>query len=103
MMNSRDDGRMVRNIRGIVVALLMIGCVVVVWPFITAILWAVVLTFTTWPIYRRVLVRLGGRPTWAALVMTLGMLVILVGPFVIVGFTLSDEVKDLAAATRNWM
>jgi predicted PurR-regulated permease PerM len=98
-----EDGRIVRNVRGIALALLLIGCLVVVWPFITAILWAVVLTFTTWPIYRRLLVRMGGRQTWAALTMTLGMLLILVGPFVIVGFTLRDEVRDLAAATRSWM
>jgi len=97
------DGRTERNIRGIVIALLLIGCLVVLWPFLSSLLWAVVLTFTLWPIYRRVLVMLGGRRTWASLAMTLATTLILLVPFLIVGFTLADNVKDLTNAAKQFM
>ena len=31
--------------------LLAIGCALVLWPFLSAILWAAVICFSTWPIY----------------------------------------------------
>ena len=102
-MSPANVGRTERLIRGIFVALLIIGCLVVVWPFLSAILWAIVLTFTTWPIYSRLLTRLGGRRTLAALVMMIATLVILVGPFVIVGFSIADDVSNLTTAVRHWM
>ena len=82
---------------------LVLGCLVVLRPFVSALLWAVVLSFSSWPIYRRLLRVLGNRRTLAALVMTLGMVLILLLPFLIVGMTLADNVKDLTAAARHWI
>jgi predicted PurR-regulated permease PerM len=82
---------------------LVLGCLVVLRPFVSALLWAVVLSFSTWPIYRRLLRVLGNRRTLAALVMTLGMVLILLLPFLIVGLTLADNVKDLTVAVRHWI
>ena len=44
---------------------------------------------------------LGNRRTLAALVMTFGMILIILLPFLIVGTTLADNVKDLTAATER--
>ena len=82
---------------------LVVGCLIVLLPFVSALLWAVVLSFTSWPIYRRLLSLLGNRRTLAALAMTLGMVLILLLPFLIVGMTLADNVKELTAATRHWI
>ena len=82
---------------------LVAGCLIVLFPFVSALLWAVVLSFTSWPIYRRLLSLLGNRRTLAALAMTLGMVLILLLPFLIVGMTLADNVKELTAATRHWI
>ncbi len=82
---------------------LVAGCLIVLRPFVSALLWAVVLSFTSWPIYRRLLSLLGNRRTLAALAMTLGMVLILLLPFLIVGMTLADNVKELTAATRHWI
>jgi predicted PurR-regulated permease PerM len=62
-----------------------------------------VLSFTSWPVYRRLLSLLGNRRTLAAIAMTLGMVLILLLPFLIVGMTLADNVKELTAATRHWV
>ena len=41
-------------------AVLLIGCLAVVFPFLTDILWAIVLCFSTWPVYSRLLVLVRG-------------------------------------------
>ena len=82
---------------------LVAGCLIVLRPFVSALLWAVVLSFASWPVYRRLLSLLGNRRTLAALAMTLGMVLILLLPFLVVGITLADNVKELTAATRHWI
>jgi predicted PurR-regulated permease PerM len=95
--------RMERNLGLVALALLLLGCLVVLRPFFSGLLWAVVLCFSTWPLYRRVLDYLGGRRTLAALAMSVGMMLTLLLPFVIIGLTLADSVKELTTATRAWL
>ena len=86
-----------------VVLALAVGCLVVLRPFVSALLWAVVLSFSSWPLYQRLLRWVGNRRTLAASLMTLGMILILLLPFLIMGMTLADNVKVLTAATRSWI
>lgn len=70
---------------------LLIGCFVVLRPFIAAILWAVILTFSTWPLHQRLERALGGRTTLSAAIMTLLVMALLVGPLVMLGVRLSEN------------
>jgi predicted PurR-regulated permease PerM len=88
--------------RGILV-LIFAGCLLVVWPFATALLWATVLSFASWPLYRRLLNLLGGRRTLAALLLSLGMIFTLFLPFAVVGLTLGENVTELKTATQRWL
>jgi predicted PurR-regulated permease PerM len=92
-----------RNLGWAVVLLLFFGCLLVLRPFVSALLWAVVLCISSWPIYRRLLGWLGNRRTLAALVMTLAMILIVLLPFFIVVMTLADNVQELTSATRSWI
>jgi predicted PurR-regulated permease PerM len=92
-----------QNLGWIVLALLLVGGLLVMRPFVSALLWAVVLCFSSWPLYQRLLKLLGGRRTWAALVMALGMILIILLPFLVVGVSLADNVKDLTAAARRFV
>jgi predicted PurR-regulated permease PerM len=83
--------------------LLLVGCFLVMKPFGSAFLWAVVLSFSLWPLYRRLLNRLAGRRTLAASLITAGLLLAILLPFVIVGATLADNVQELTNATRRWI
>ena len=103
MTTNGHDPRLERTISGIALALLVIGCLLVLWPFMSSLLWAVVLCFSTWPLYRRLLIVMRGRRTLAALVMTLVVTLILLVPFLVVGFTLADNVRDLATAAKQWL
>ncbi len=49
---------------------LLVAGFVVMRPFLTAIAWAGVLSYVSWPLHLRVRAWLGGRRAWAALVMT---------------------------------
>ena len=92
---THEGKRIERIISGTSLALLVAGCLVVLWPFLSSLLWAVILAFASWPIYRRMLALTGGRRTWAALLMTLLTTLVLLVPFIVVGFTLADNIQDL--------
>ncbi len=92
-----------QNLGWIVLLVLLAGCLIVLRPFMSALLWAVVLSVSSWPLYRRLLAWLGNRRTLAALLMMLGMVLILLLPFVIVGTTLADNVQQLSGAARHWV
>ncbi len=92
-----------QNLGWIILALLVGGCLLVLRPFVSALIWAVVLTFSSWPLYRRLLALLRGRRTLAALLMALGMISVILLPFVIIGWTLGDNVKELTVATQRWI
>ncbi|MBF6558954.1 MAG: AI-2E family transporter [Candidatus Binataceae bacterium] len=82
-------------------ALLVLGCGLVMLPFLSAIVWAIILSFSSWGIFCRIRSLLGDRPTLAALVMTLGLAAIVVAPFVLVGNSLADNVSDVIVLVRN--
>src|SRR6187549_3626844 len=84
-----------KSLGWIILALLLGGCLLVLLPFVSALLWAVVLTASSWPLYRRLVKLLGGRRTLAALLMALAMICVILLPFIIIGATLADNVKEL--------
>ncbi len=87
----------------VVLFLLLFGCLVVLRPFVSALLWGVVLSVSSWPLYQRLLRLTGNRRTLASLSMALGMILIVLLPLVIVGVTLADNVTELTAAVRGWI
>src|SRR5215470_2020727 len=100
---SAESRRFEQVISGVALALLLIGCVIVLRPFASALLWAVVLWLATTPLHERVLDAVGAQHrTTAALLMTLAAAVILLLPIVIVGISVADSARDLAAATQRW-
>jgi predicted PurR-regulated permease PerM len=86
----------------IVLLALLLGCLLVLRPFVSALLWAVVLCFSSWPVYRRLLGWVRNRRTLAASLMTLAMVLIILLPFVIIGATLADNVNQLTGAIKTW-
>lgn len=83
--------------------LLLIGCFLVVRPFLSALLWSIVLTVSSWPLYARLTDALRGRRTVAALIMTLGTVLLFLAPFLIIGFSLADDVKQFAGGARRFL
>ena len=95
-------GKPIEQILGIcALVLLAIGCALVLWPFLSALLWAAVICYSTWPIYSRLERALGGRRTLAAALMTLSVAVVLVAPFAVMVATLGDSVSRLVTAATQ--
>lgn len=88
-------------IGGSAVVLLGLLCLLVLRPFISAALWAVVLCFTTWPMFLRLEEMLGGRRTLSSLIATLFLAAIIILPVAILGATLADNVSGLVAASQR--
>jgi len=77
-------------------ALIIIGCFLVLRPFLTAVLWAVILAVTLWPLQTRLVERV--RPSLAALFTVLLVTLVLVAPFAIV----FSEIADNSARVAAW-
>ncbi len=69
-----------RLLMGLLLAGIAVGCVLVLHPFLSAILWAAILAYSTWPVFTWIRVRLRLRRGWAAGVMVLLTTVLIVLP-----------------------
>ena len=80
----------------------IVGCLLVLAPFLSAILWAVVICFSTWGVYERLLALVRGRESLAALLMTCLLAALVLGPLVIVATSLGENTTNLARAIQQW-
>jgi predicted PurR-regulated permease PerM len=82
---------------------LVVGCLLVLQPFVTALLCAAIVCFSTWPIYQWLEQRLRGRRTLAALAMTLLLILVVVLPLALLALTLRDNVTALIEQMRVFL
>ena len=75
-----SDNRIERTIGLVLLAVLAIGCVLVLRPFFTAVCFALILVVATWPAFERLQHLLGGRRTLAALLMVSLATLVFVAP-----------------------
>jgi len=95
-------GKPIEQILGVgALILLAIGCGVVLWPFLSALLWAGVICFSTWPIYGWCERALGGRKGLAAALMTLSVALVLVAPFAFMVAALAGSVSTLITSVTH--
>src|SRR5689334_96755 len=69
---------------------LVAGCLAILLPFLTAILWAAILVVSTWPLFARLARAFGGRRSAAAATMTLGLAALLLVPLIVLGVKLGE-------------
>lgn len=74
------------------VFILVAGCFLVLRPFLTAILLAIVVCVSTWPLYLRLLRTMKGRQNMAAFAMTLSLVMVVILPLALVAYSLADNV-----------
>ena len=87
----------------VAMGLLLLGCVLVLVPFFSAILWGILLCFSTWGLFCELKRMLGERSSLAALVMTLLLAAVVVAPFIIVGNSLADNVAAMIQTVRHFI
>jgi predicted PurR-regulated permease PerM len=95
------DRRFEQAVRIVAIATLVIGCLMVLRPFLAGILSAAILCFSTWPVYEFLERRLGGRRTLAALAMTVLFVVVLVLPLALIAGSYADEIPHLVVYLQD--
>jgi predicted PurR-regulated permease PerM len=79
---------------------LVIGCLVVLRPFLAAILFAIAISISSWPLYLRLLERMKGRRTLAAAVMSTALTLLIIVPLALVTWNIADSAGDFYASVR---
>lgn len=79
----------------VILVVLLGGCYLVLQPFLSAVLWAVILCCTTWPVFAHLQRLTHRKMTIAALVVTNIVALVVLAPFVIVGVSLAANANEL--------
>jgi predicted PurR-regulated permease PerM len=98
-----DEHRVERTIAALGLGLVAIGCLVTLWPFVTPLMWALIIAFSTWPLFTRLEHALGGRTALTSILVTLATAIVLLAPLVLLVLTLTDNVASLVALFRHWL
>lgn len=100
MRDARQD--LARNTLAILCILGLIGLSLwVLRPFLAAAVWATMIVVATWPLFRSLEARLGGRRLPAVLLMSLGMLLLLVLPLWLAIDTIAGHTEQLNSLGKS--
>jgi predicted PurR-regulated permease PerM len=97
------DTRLEHFARLAAATLLVVGCFLILRPFLGAILFAAVLAFSTWPLFVRLRNRVGGRSWLAALLLVTAMVVAIAIPLGLAAQSLVVHSADVVEAARNFL
>lgn len=78
-----------------IITLLILGCLLVLHPFLAAVLFAGVLCVTLWPLYLRLKKLLRCGDTLSALVMTILLILVIILPTILLLSTLGDVIHQI--------
>lgn len=81
--------------------ILLLLCFYIIEPFITLLIWGSVLAISFGPLHHFLSRKMGDRPGWAATVLVLTLLLIIILPSVLVMLNTVDEFKGLVAAFQH--
>jgi predicted PurR-regulated permease PerM len=96
-----EQERFDRRVGTIALVALVVGCLLVLRPFVSSVLWALVLSYSTWPVYQRVRSAFRGHATAAAFSMTLLLALVIVLPVTVLGFSLGDSIATIGTGIRR--
>lgn len=85
----------------VIVGLIVAGCFLVLRPFVSVILWAIILCYCTWPVNEWLCRATKGRRAWVATFLTLVITALLVLPLVLAGLNLAQGLEDLVGYIRS--
>ena len=84
----------------VLLVLLGFGCVLVLRPFFSSLLWAIILVFSTWPLHQRLKAMLGGHNLPASFLMTLALAAALIVPMALLVSALANTAEDAISQLR---
>lgn len=85
------------------VAVILIGCLVILMPFFPAILLSTIFTLATWPAFEWLQARLAQKTALAASLMTLLLAACFIAPLVIIGTSIADNYGKIYSGILNFL
>jgi len=98
-----DKQFLIRLIAVTALVALLAGCFFVLKPFLSSLLWAVILSFSTWPGYRFLTDRAKFSPSWAAALMVTVMMLVIGLPLAIAAPTTREEIDGLRTSIQDFL
>lgn len=83
-----------RLLTQILLLALLGACLWVLAPFMSALFWAAVLAFASWPVMRLLTIKLGGNISLAASILTAGWVLLFAIPLFWLGFNIADYIRE---------
>ncbi len=85
-----------------ILLLALIGaCLWVLAPFMSALFWAAVVAFASWPLMRLLTAKLNGNIALAAAILTTGWVLLVAIPLFWIGFNIADYIRDGTEMIKN--
>jgi predicted PurR-regulated permease PerM len=103
MMTVEDRSRYERYAVGVAILLLVIGCYLVVRPFLTAFIWGIIIALSTRGLYERFLRMVGGRRKLAAFLAAFSLVAILLLPIAVFAIRLGSRMPEVNARVDEVM
>ena len=85
---------------GLILALALL-CYKIFSPFLTLMVWALILAVTLYPLHQMLAARMGGRQGWSATVLTLLGVALIVAPTAVLMSSLGESVQQLVTDVQN--
>ena len=101
-----NDKRETPDLTRTMLAVLFIGALIaasfwILRPFLTALIWALIIVVATWPIMLKLQGRLGGRRGLAVTVMTVALLLVIVVPLIVAISAIVGKADDIAVRVKS--
>ena len=90
-----------RLLAQILLLVLLGACLWVLTPFVTALFWAAVLAFASWPLMQFLTRVLKGNASLAAGLLTSVWVLVVAGPLVWLGFNIADHIRNATELIKN--
>jgi predicted PurR-regulated permease PerM len=88
-------------IRAGLIGVMAVLCYVVFAPFLTLMVWAIILAVTLYPLHRSLARRIGGKEGLAATIVVLGALLLIVTPSALLMNSFGSSIYDFVSAVRQ--
>jgi predicted PurR-regulated permease PerM len=89
------------TIRLFILLLIVAWCLLIMYPFVSIILWSLILALAMLPLHRSLAKKMGGRPKLASFIIVFSFLVIIILPTGLFISSLVDEVKEFKVSYEN--
>jgi len=95
MANTENNSVYDTTIRLFILLLIIAWCLMIMLPFVSIILWSLILALAMFPLHKSLAKKMGGRPKLASFIIIFTILAIIILPTGLLIGSLVDEVKEL--------